>query len=62
MTVAFEQIESDRRGRMPFTVVARRRPGLALRGAQADRDVVGAPIAARSTSAGDTRRRRWWAG
>ena len=47
LPVAFEQIEIERRGRMPFNVVARLKPGLALRDAQADLDVVGPRIAAR---------------
>ena len=47
LPVAFEQIEIERRGRMPFNVIARLKPGLTLRDAQADLDVVGPRIAAR---------------
>jgi predicted permease len=47
LPVAFEQIEMERRGRMPFNVVARLKPDLTLRNAQADLDVVGPRIAAR---------------
>ena len=47
LPIAFEQIEIERRGRMPFTVVARLKPGLTLRDAQADLDVVGPRIASR---------------
>jgi predicted permease len=47
LPVSFEQIEIERRGRMPFNVVARLKPGLTLRDAQADLDVVGPQIAAR---------------
>jgi predicted permease len=48
LPVAFEQIEVERRGRMPFNVVARLKPGLTLRDGQADLDVVGPRIAART--------------
>src|SRR5262249_21036284 len=47
LPVAFEPIEIERRGRMPFSVFARLKPGLTLRDAQADLDVVGPAIAAR---------------
>jgi putative ABC transport system permease protein len=47
LPVAFEQIEIERRGRMPFSVVARLKHDLTLRDAQADLDVVGPRIAAR---------------
>ncbi|HET6981353.1 MAG TPA: ABC transporter permease [Myxococcaceae bacterium] len=47
LPVAFEQIEIERRGRMPFSVVARLKPGLTVRDAQADLDVVGPEIAGR---------------
>jgi predicted permease len=47
LPVAFEQIEIERRGRMPFAVVARLKPGLTLRDGQADLDVVGPRLAER---------------
>ena len=47
LPVAFEQIEIERSGRMPFTVVGRLKPGLTVRDAQANLDVVGPRIAAR---------------
>ena len=47
LPVAFESIEVERRGRMPFAVVGRLKPGLTVRDAQADLDVVGPRIAER---------------